>query len=44
MYYNQLTGFGKATGNVTLDDPNERRWIKGGYGEIFERERFCHDD
>ncbi len=37
MYYNQLTGFGKATGNVTLDDPLERRWIKGGYGEIFEK-------
>ncbi|MCS3871183.1 lipopolysaccharide export system protein LptA [Chryseobacterium ginsenosidimutans] len=37
MYYNQLTGFGKATGHVTLDDPNERRWIKGGYGEIFEK-------
>lgn len=37
MYYNQITGFGTATGNVTLDDPNERRWIKGGYGEIFEK-------
>ncbi|UOV00078.1 hypothetical protein MUU74_09000 [Chryseobacterium daecheongense] len=37
MYYNQLTGFGKATGNVTLDDPLERRYIKGGYGEIFEK-------
>lgn len=37
MYYNQLTGFGKATGNVMLDDPKERRWIKGGYGEIFEK-------
>ncbi|MGH1519333.1 OstA-like protein [Chryseobacterium sp. JK1] len=37
MYYNQLTGFGKATGNVTLDDPKERRYIKGGYGEIFEK-------
>lgn len=37
MYFNQLTGFGKATGNVTLDDPNERRWIKGGYGEIYEK-------
>jgi hypothetical protein len=22
---------------VTLDDPQERRWIKGGYGEIFEK-------
>ncbi|EJL74820.1 OstA-like protein [Chryseobacterium populi] len=37
MYYNQITGFGTATGNVTLDDPQERRWIKGGYGEIFEK-------
>jgi len=37
MYFNQLTGFGKATGNVTLDDPQERRFIKGGYGEIFEK-------
>ncbi|SIQ63873.1 OstA-like protein [Chryseobacterium sp. RU37D] len=37
MYYNQLTGFGTATGNVMLDDPKERRWIKGGYGEIFEK-------
>lgn len=37
MYYNQITGFGKATGNVTLDDPNEKRYIKGGYGEIFEK-------
>lgn len=37
MYFNQLTGFGTATGNVTLDDPKERRWIKGGYGEIYEK-------
>lgn len=37
MYYNQLTGFGTATGNVTLDDPKEKRFIKGGYGEIFEK-------
>ncbi|VXB55287.1 MULTISPECIES: OstA-like protein [Chryseobacterium] len=37
MYYNQLTGFGKATGNVTLDDPLEKRYIKGGYGEIYEK-------
>jgi hypothetical protein len=26
MYFNQITGFGKATGNVTLDDPKERRY------------------
>lgn len=37
IYYNKLSGFGKATGNVTLDDPQENRYIKGGYGEIFEK-------
>lgn len=37
MYYNQMTGFGTATGNVTLDDPYEKRYLKGGYGEIFEK-------
>lgn len=37
MYFNQLSGFGTATGHVTLDDPKERRFIKGGYGEIFEK-------
>lgn len=37
IYFNQLTGFGKATGNVTLDDPYEKRYLKGGYGEIFEK-------
>ncbi|MHA6696372.1 OstA-like protein [Chryseobacterium sp. A321] len=37
MYYNQLTGFGRAKENVTLDDPQENRYIKGGYGEIYEK-------
>lgn len=37
MYYNQLSGFGRARGNVTLRDPLEKRYIKGGYGEIFEK-------
>ncbi len=37
MYYNQLTGFGKANNNVTLYDPKEKRYIKGGYGEIYEK-------
>lgn len=37
MYFNQLTGFGKATGNVTLRDPKEKRYMKGGYGEIYEK-------
>lgn len=37
MYYNQLSGYGKAEGNVTLNDPRERRYIKGGFGEIWEK-------
>lgn len=37
MYYNQITNFGRARGNVILNDPAERRFIKGGYGEIYER-------
>ena len=44
LYYNQLTGFGKAAGNVTLDDPLEKRYLKGGYGENFREKRFCNDD
>lgn len=37
MYFNQITGFGKANGNVTLNDPKENRYLKGGYGEIYEK-------
>jgi lipopolysaccharide export system protein LptA len=37
MYFNQITGFGTAKGNVTLRDPKEKRFMKGGYGEIFEK-------
>lgn len=40
MYFNQITGFGKAIGNVKLDDPAENRYILGGYGEIYEN-GFC---
>lgn len=36
MYFNQNTGFGTSTGNVTLNDPRENRYIKGGYGEIYQ--------
>lgn len=38
MYYNQNTGFGTAEGDVILNDPKENRFIKGGYGEIFEHQ------
>lgn len=37
MYFNQITGFGTARGNVTLRDPQENRYLKGGYGEIYEK-------
>lgn len=37
LYYNRNTGFGKGTGNVMLDDPRQNRFIKGGYGEIYEK-------
>ncbi|MGV8914536.1 MAG: OstA-like protein [Kaistella sp.] len=37
MYFNQITGFGTARGNVTLRDPQEKRYMKGGYGEIYEK-------
>lgn len=36
MYFNQITGFGTSKGNVTLDDPKENRFIKGGYAEIYQ--------
>ncbi|MPS73371.1 MAG: organic solvent tolerance protein OstA [Chryseobacterium sp.] len=37
LYFNRNTGFGKGTGNVMLDDPQQKRFIKGGYGEIYEK-------
>lgn len=37
LYFNRNTGFGKGNGNVTLDDPKQSRYIKGGYGEIYEK-------
>ncbi len=37
LYFNRNTGFGKGNGNVMLDDPQQNRFIKGGYGEIYEK-------
>ena len=37
LFYNQITGFGKANGNVLLNDPKENRFVKGDYGEIYEK-------
>lgn len=36
LYFNQITGFGTGKGNVTLRDPKENRYMKGGYGEIYK--------
>lgn len=37
LYFNRTTGYGTSKGNVTLEDPLENRYIKGGYGEIYQR-------
>ncbi|MDR1877356.1 MAG: organic solvent tolerance protein OstA [Flavobacteriaceae bacterium] len=35
LYFNELTGFGKGIKNVKLDDPKEKRYLIGDYGEVF---------
>ncbi|WP_282628128.1 OstA-like protein [Empedobacter sedimenti] len=35
LYFNDKTGFGKGEGDVVLDDPKEKRFLKGDYGEAF---------
>lgn len=34
MYFNDKTGFGWAKGDVLINDPDEKRFIKGQYGEV----------
>lgn len=34
MYFNEQTGFGFAKGNVLINDPEEKRFIRGVYGEV----------
>lgn len=36
LYFNQITGFGKGEGNVRLQDPKEKRELRGSYGEVFQ--------
>lgn len=36
LYFNQATGYGKGTGDVLIDDPEGKRYIKGDYGEAFQ--------
>lgn len=35
IYANDKTGYGKATGNVTLDNPEQKMFIKGEFAEAF---------
>ena len=36
LYYNQITGEGEGTGDVLLDDPVEKRYIKGEIGKFYK--------
>uniref|UniRef100_UPI0039A4153C OstA-like protein n=1 Tax=Ornithobacterium rhinotracheale TaxID=28251 RepID=UPI0039A4153C len=36
LYYNQLTGQGEGAGDVFLDDPEERRFIKGEIAKFYK--------
>ncbi|MDR2122090.1 MAG: organic solvent tolerance protein OstA [Flavobacteriaceae bacterium] len=35
LYFNEITGFGRGIKNVKLDDPEEKRYLLGGYGEVY---------
>lgn len=35
MYFNDKTGYGRAEGDVLINDPDEKRFIRGEYGEAF---------
>lgn len=35
MYFNDKTGYGWAKGDVLINDPDEKRFIRGQYGEAF---------
>jgi lipopolysaccharide export system protein LptA len=37
LYFNQTTGFGRAKGNVIIDEPNYNRFIKGEYAEVYRK-------
>lgn len=35
LFYNEKTGFGRGKGNVWIDDPQEKRFIRGDYAEAY---------
>ena len=37
FYGNENNGYGKAVGNVSLDDPDQKMFIKGEFAEVFRK-------
>lgn len=37
LYFDQMSGFGSATGNVWLEDSEKKRFLTGGYGEVYQQ-------
>lgn len=35
MYFNDQTGYGWAKGDVFINDPEEKRFVRGEYGEVY---------
>lgn len=38
IYYNQTPGYGKGTGDVLIDNPKDKQFIRGGFGEYFQEQ------
>lgn len=36
LYFNEITGFGKGIKNVKIEEPKEKRFIIGNYGEVYQ--------
>ncbi|MDO5654808.1 MAG: OstA-like protein [Flavobacteriaceae bacterium] len=37
IYFNQLTGYGRGEGDVLIENPEEKQFIRGGFGEYFQQ-------
>lgn len=36
LYFNQISGYGKGEGDVLIENPEEKQFIRGGFGEYFQ--------
>lgn len=36
LYFNQNSGYGKGEGEVVIENPEDKQFIKGGFGEFFK--------